>query len=89
VIGVLANRSARERLTGAEDESWRTLGTWCHDAAQEPVKLLETMIRQTVEIRDAEAGDFPADSASKASQLFAALAAELEQELPHACRRPA
>jgi cellulose biosynthesis protein BcsQ len=90
VLGVVANRTYREELTGGERADWRQLGGWCKDAYGEAVKQFDTVIPQMLkDVRDAETLAGAPDPKSKLAQLFAALAAEVERELPSECRRGA
>lgn len=90
VLGVLANRTARDQLTATEAEHWNQLGVWCRDATGGEVNRFRTVVpQQNKDLRDAETNNSIPDPASKLGQVFAALAAEVEQELPHACRRAA
>ena len=87
ILGVVANRTYRENLTLAETEAWNQLGSRCRDASGEEVRRFETTIPISNEAR--ESNDLLEDKPpnSKAALTFAALADEIEQELPRECRR--
>jgi cellulose biosynthesis protein BcsQ/chaperonin cofactor prefoldin len=90
LLGLLANRTVKDQLGGPEQAAWRQLGVWCQDAAGQEVKSFRAVIpQQTKELRDAETEFAVPDPGSKLAQVFAALADEVERELPHGCRRAA
>jgi cellulose biosynthesis protein BcsQ len=90
VLGLVANRTHRDAFTGIEREDWKRLATWCRDVYGQDVKQFQTVIQQlNSDVHKMESLLTNHDPDSKLSQLFAALAAEVEQELPNECRRGA
>jgi cellulose biosynthesis protein BcsQ len=83
VLGVLANRiNPRGSLTAVESNAWDALRDQCHGAWVEKVNLFETTIRQSVEIRDAEAESRCLGPDDEVHASFRALAEEIEGRLP-------
>lgn len=90
VLGVVANRTRGEQLNGPESAVWNQLGVWCHDAAGADVKRFQAVIpEQARDLRDVEAGQSIPAADTRLAKTFAAVAAEVEQELPNGCRRSA
>ncbi len=87
VLGLVANRTFRDQLTQAETEFWNRLWSKCRDALGEDVRRFETIIPNMNEIRDSDKLMESESVRFKSSELFAALAAEIEKELPSECRR--
>ncbi|MGL6096030.1 MAG: AAA family ATPase [Fimbriiglobus sp.] len=88
VLGVVANRTYGAQLTAGERADWDRMGQDCLDVSGESVKRFDTVIATQVrELRDAETQLSAPPADSKLGQAFAALAGELEQELPSECRR--
>ncbi len=90
VLGLVANRTHRDELSAIEREDWKLLGGWCRDVFGTELKQFATIIQQlNRELRDNETLLTEQRQDTKLSQLFAALAAEIERELPNECRRRA
>jgi cellulose biosynthesis protein BcsQ len=87
VLGLVANRTHRDQLNRGEVAQWNKLATLCRDALGEDVRRFETAVPNSNELRDSE-GLLSAEATDlKAAGIFAALAAEIEKELPSECRR--
>jgi len=87
VLGLVANRVQREGMTSAERSAWDQLAVWCQEAYDQNVKRFDTAILQLdKDIRQSEAVGALPPADGRLAQLFDALAAEIEQELPNECR---
>ena len=90
ILGLVANRTWREDLTDGEKDDWNQLATKCKDIYGQVVKRFDTIIPQlTTEVRDNESDFGLPKSKSRLATRFAALATEVEKELPSECRRVA
>jgi cellulose biosynthesis protein BcsQ len=88
ILGLVANRTWRDDLAGGEKDDWDQLATKCNDIYGQVVKRFDTIIpQQTTEVRDSEIDFGPPQSKSRLAVTFAALATEIEKELPSECRR--
>jgi len=87
VLGLVANRVQREGMTSVERVAWNQLAVWCQEAYGQNVKRFDTAILQLdKDIRQSEAVGALPPADGRLAQLFDALAAEIEQELPNECR---
>jgi cellulose biosynthesis protein BcsQ len=89
VFGVLANRTYRSSLTADEANRWSDLRDQCRDQWGEPVTMLDTIIRQNVEIRAIEDARRPVQPGDEMFTSFLSLAGEVERRLPSFCLPPA
>lgn len=90
ILGLVANRTWRDDLTSGEENDWDQLAAKCRDSYGQVVKRFDTIIPQlTTEVRDSESEFGLPQSKSRLATLFAALATEVEKELPSECRRVA
>lgn len=91
VLGVLANCTFRwGSFTNLESSDWEQLRVWCRDAmGGQDVRLFESLIADTREMREYEAAFAMPGLASRVAQAFSALTDEIEEALPRECRRTA
>ncbi|MBA4067143.1 MAG: hypothetical protein C0501_26245 [Isosphaera sp.] len=89
VLGLLANRTYRDDLTGDERTDWNHLAAWAKDAYGKDVTRFGTIIPQIKGVQQSETEFSPAGGGGRLEALFAQLAAEVEKELPSECRRTA
>jgi cellulose biosynthesis protein BcsQ len=88
LLGLVANRTWRDKLSDGETDDWNRLADKCKDVYGQDVKRFNTIITQQLkEIRDSEAEFGIPDPTSRLGEAFARLAGEVEQELPSECRR--
>jgi cellulose biosynthesis protein BcsQ len=86
IMGVLANRTFRSRLTDDEANRLTLLDGQCKDIWGEAVPRFEAVISQSREVREAEDESQPLPPESEAHRAFVALAREVESRLPTYCR---
>jgi cellulose biosynthesis protein BcsQ len=89
VLGLVANRTYRDDLSGAERADWNQVAAWCRDAYGTEVPRFSTPIPQIKEVRDSEAEFTAGGTGGRLEAVFGQLAAEIERELPSECRRAA
>jgi cellulose biosynthesis protein BcsQ len=86
VLGIVANRTHRSELTIDEQNRLAGLRGQCKDIWGFEVPLLDTFLRQNVEVRMAEDEHRPLGSGDEMYGTFADLAHEVASRLPMFCR---
>jgi chromosome partitioning protein len=86
ILGIVANRTHRSELTLDEQNRLSALRVHCKDIWGLEVPLLETFIRQNVEVRVAEDEHRPLTPQDAMYETFVELAREVESRLPTFCQ---
>lgn len=86
LLGVVANRSATAKPAGREAIVWQRLPLRLAPIQKSHTKLFAAIIARDAEVSSNEDHYVHPKSGGRAFKMFAQLLAELEQELPDACR---
>lgn len=87
ILGVVANRILKSTGMSAEEGNlWKALRSECLDSWGGPVRMCDTFIPQSTEIRDAERDRRPLHAGDKTYGFFVDLAMELVGQLPLSSR---
>jgi len=86
VLGVVANRTRQSLLSGNEAALWQTLPRMIQAGNASPAKLFESIVAQDATITANEEQFVHPKPGTRAEQMIADLANELEKELPDDCR---
>ena len=88
LMGVVANRTRTSKLEGREAILWQRLPNRLTPIQKSHTKLFVSLIAQDAEVSSNEEQYTHPKSGGRAHKMFTQLLAELEQELPDACRIP-
>lgn len=86
VVGFFANRTKNSTMTAEERDLMTALRNQCGQALGHPVRWLEAFVRQSADVRDAEADRKTFGSGDHMFPAFEALAREIESNFPMFCR---
>ena len=89
ILGVVANRVARAGMSAGEQNRMSALRVQCRDAWGEDVPLLQTALRQSVDVRIAEDERRPLRPGEGSYEQFVELAREVLTRLPAATKERA
>jgi cellulose biosynthesis protein BcsQ len=89
VLGLVANRTWGDTLTANEELLWSNMQKWAGDAWTEAVPTCKTLVPRNQSIPECEqAGALIEAADGRLRGVFDRLASEVEERLPHECRRP-